>query len=350
MNLQNQIKDSFSLLDATKAFYDWRGVLALVGTGAVAALVFIIFSAMGPGNIYLMGTGAILSAGICFYGFNAVGIQNLYHAKSSPISFTGAISLSLGSSHRLILVGLLAWLVGAGVLLTIGLLLFLCKIPYLGPILLTVVTPIGSILIGLGAFFFGYIFYPMAAPAIWSGESTSNAFRMVLAIAKKNLLSVVIKMLLLTLFVSIISGIVYSVIGAGSLIMTTVSTSFIGGYGAILGSGLSLNGLMYGLLGGGSGNMLAVTLGNGALFLAISSALLMVMIRGLCIIYLSSSEDCESISLQSLIPSVIVKGVEETRKVVSQAQQQLTHDRKCSKCHAKIGADDHFCGECGEPQ
>ena len=76
----------------------------------------------------------------------------------------------------------------------------------------------------------------------------------------------------------------------------------------------------------------------------------MVMMRGLCIIYLSSSEGCESISLQSLIPSVIVKGVEETRKVVTQAQQQLTQDRKCSKCNAKLGPDDRFCGECGEPQ
>lgn len=352
MSLQKHLTDSSSLLEATKAITDWRAVAALIGTGVAAALVFLVFQAMAMSNlnVYIMAIGSILAAVISFYGVNAVGIINLKAAEGIRISYFQAFAISLGISHRLILIGLLAGLICLVGLFVIGLLLFVCKIPGIGPVLFTGVMPLGSLIIGLGMLFFGYIFYPLAGPAIWSGERTMRAFSILVAIARANIVSIVIKMILLTFLVGIVGGIVFGVVGTGTIVMSGLTASFVG-FDSILGHGLNMDRLMWSMMGSGSGYMTGGMIGNGLLVLAASSAVFMIFLRGLCTIYLAARDTCDPEALTAnLMPASIQKKMNDVREAVSQAQIQALPNRKCKHCGSALNADDRFCGECGEPQ
>ena len=352
MSIQKHITDSYSLLDATKAMTDWRAVAALVGTGIAAALVFAVFQAiaMSTFNVYIMALGGILAAVIGFYGVNAVGIMNLKYVEGIRLTYFQAFAISLGISHRLILIGLLASLFCLAGVFLIGVLLFICKMPGLGPVFLTGVMPVGSLAIGLGALFFGYIFYPLAGPAIWSGEKTMRAFSILVAIARVNIVSIVIKMVLLTLLVAFVSGIVFGVIGTGTVIMSGITASFVG-LDSILSHGLSLDRIMWSMMGGGSGYFTGAMIGNGLLLLAASSAVSMIFLRGLCMIYLSARDECDpELLAKNFVPESLQKKVNDVREAISQTQQQVLTVRKCKHCGSVLSADDRFCGECGEPQ
>lgn len=352
MSLQKHLTDSYSLLDATKAMTDWRAVVALIGTGVTAALVFAVFQAMAMSdlNFYIMALGSILAIAIGFYGVNAVGIINLKAAEGIRLTYFQAFAISLGTSHRLILIGLLAGLFCTAGLFLIGVLLFLCKIPGIGPVLLTGVEPLGSLAIGLGVMFFGYIFYPLAGPAIWSGEKTMRAFAILVAIARVNIVSIMIKMVLLTLLVGLVGAIVFGVIGTGTFIMSGITASFVG-IGSLLSHGFSVNSIMWSMMSSSSGYITGAMIGNGLLVLAASSAVSMIFLRGLCTIYLEARDQCDPEALTAnLMPESIQKKVNDVRDAIAQTQQQALTVRKCKHCGSALNADDRFCGECGEPQ
>ena len=352
MSIQKHLTDSYSLLDTTKAMRDWKAIGALIGTGVIAALVFAVFQAlaMQSFNMYVMATGSFLAFAVGFYGVNAVGIMNLKAVEGIQLTYFQAFAISLGVSHRLILIGLLAGLFCLVGLFAIGVLLFICKMPGIGPILLTGVMPIGSLAIGLGALFLGYIFYPLAGPAIWSGEKTMRAFTILLAIARANIVSIVIKMVLLTLLVGFVGGIVFGVIGTGTLIMSGLTASFVS-IGSPFSHGFSVDQLMWSIMGGGSGHMTGAMIGNGLLVLAASSAVFMIFLRGLCTIYLDAREECDpELLTKNFVPESLQKKVNDVREAIAQTQQQALSVRKCKRCGSVLNADDRFCGECGEPQ
>src|SRR5262249_52683196 len=155
-------------------------------------------------------------------GYSAVGIVLMRDAQGESVGFVDALLQATFSVHRL---------VGIGVLLSVGWILLLlallivflvCKIPGVGPLLYAIAYPVAAIV--AGAIFAGmwYVGYPLAAPAIWQGNSTLQTAARLLQIGRRQLLSVIVRMFGL-LLVGVLSAIVFGILGTGAAIASSIS-------------------------------------------------------------------------------------------------------------------------------
>jgi hypothetical protein len=394
MRLSQQLSSAGSLLDATEAIGNWRALALLGATIVSTVLLPYLFTLTGSGA--LMSFGMLLALVVMFYGVNAVGIMLMDAARGAESrSMLDAVLSSLFSSHRLLLVALAAVASLLLLVLVLALLLVLCKIPGLGPLLLTFVLPLGALAFGFVIFALIYVCYPLAAAAVWSGAGTRETLVNLVTIVRQRLVSVVVKevllMLLIWLVALIIGGIVFTGLAAvGGMSFGILSSQLAQG-------AESITGLLAGFVGsemGGMGGMdsMAASGGSSAYLLAagLGSVLLLavamivpglIAMQGFCQIYLSSVEGLD---------------VSDTERELARRQQQLAQKRQeiqasmderrarassgspalapvaavveeaacvpdspasqaalagaacCPQCHAALEEeDDKFCGQCG---
>jgi hypothetical protein len=94
----------------------------------------------------------------------------------SPRSTVDALVYGLMCIPKLIALAILLFLVELAVFLVIAILLFICKIPFLGPVLFSVVFPVSVVVAGitvLGLF----LCMLLSLPAIWQGATIMRALR-----------------------------------------------------------------------------------------------------------------------------------------------------------------------------
>jgi hypothetical protein len=379
-----QAIDFSRLLRAAEGLSQWRplvaGFVTLVLTVLVAALGGFLASKVDSGAAaavitLIMGLGAFV---VFSAGLSAVGVMLMDRAKFIPVrSIMDAFIFGLICLPKFIGFALLLVLVWLAIALVAAVVYFLCKIPGIGPVMLLVAHPLMVVLWGLVSVAVGWVMIPLMAPAIWEGRSLKEALSIAYAAARERLFTVVATLVMLYLVVALVAGVLASGLLSGYAVMTAIAVGILGpevasgfaGMGAMM-SGFGMN--------SGGGYMYAGIMASGLIFAVAAALLMQVLIMGVNLVYLSTTDGLDIASGQAALERQLSQmkqkaqeaqvrarqAAERARQAAQQSAQSpvqpqqaaatsptstpaLTATATCPNCKASVTADDVFCGECG---
>jgi hypothetical protein len=386
--LSQQIRNSGSLLDSIDAIRNWRALLVLLATLVASALIFAIGALLAGVSVVLAGLFSLLACVALFYGANATGMMLMDEAKGSESrSAMAAVTTSLATSHRLILVFLLVGVIYLAAFLMLALVLFICKIPFLGAVLYAVVFPVSVVAFGIAMFALPTVVFPLSAPSIWNGAGTMECVSQLLAIARKHLLMVLILMIAVAFIAGFVGFLIGAILFSGTAVTAMLSVpilgaSSMGGFGGMLGM---IVGAGMGI--GVSGHVVSAMIGGGILFAIAGTLPGMVYLRGACAVYLRAIDGLDLAAEQAAIDARLAAAGASARNMQAKARataSQYTNRPAvgtpptaaplagayvapvpapgpspdldatdpqlrltCPNCRAAVSATDLFCGECG---
>jgi hypothetical protein len=323
--LSQQIRNSGSLLDSIDAIRNWRAVLLLLATLVATALVLGLGGLLATVSWVFFLLFALLGYAVLFYGANAAGMMIMDEAKGYPSRpAMAAVMASLATSHRLILVFLMLGLVYLAGFLVLAIVLFICKIPFLGPVLYAVVFPISVVIAGIAMFALPTVVFPLSAPSIWSGATTMQCISQLLAIARKRLLLVLLLMIAVAFIAGIVGFLIAAILFSGVAVTTLASVPILGGsagMGSLMGmaGGMGPMGGMDGMSSFG-GHAAAAAIGGGILFAVAFTLPGMVYLRGACTVYLRALDGLDLAAEQAVMDEKIASARARAREVQAQAQ------------------------------
>jgi len=279
-----------SLFGAINGLRNRRALIALMACLVGGVVVFVLLSAMGA---FMSFIGALIYMVAAATGINAAGLLHMDDARGiSPRSTVDALVYGLMCIPKLIALAILLFLVELAVFLVIAILLFICKIPFLGPVLFAVVFPVSVVVAGitvLGLF----LCMLLSLPAIWQGASIMRALSQTLAIARSRIVEAILLLAVIWLLAGIVAVIVFGVLFSGLIPTGALSASILnlGGIGSMMGGmgGMGMGG-MGSMGGGGVGHGIAAGLGVAVLFAIAGSLVAQVYLLGLCLVYLRVTE------------------------------------------------------------
>lgn len=345
-----------SLIEATDAIKNFRAIalLALTFIGAVLVGGVLTMLAGSMSSVLLGFLGGLMAFLVMFYGSNAVGILLMRDAQGQPgLSLVDAVLVSLYTSHRLIAVVFLEFLIVLAAMIAIAIILFVCKIPVLGPVLYTLVFPLSAIVLGVLVFALFYVMLPLAGPAAWSGATVFQIIARLNLIVRTKLVSVILLEVLLFLITTFVALLIFGVVGTGVSLTSGMSAGILG-----LGGQMNMYSLASGL-SGGSGYIIAAGLGGGLLMAAAAVVPGLIFTKGVCIIYLNATRNVDfsasEASLNDGLATVKKKAEEARERARALAEQAAApaapaaapvDSLHCPSCKAPVASDDVFCGEC----
>lgn len=358
------LKNSASLLESLEAIKNYRAYITISLGGFLALMVFVMFAFLAS-KLAMNGSsgmaaasgvlGGLLGLVIYYVGFLATGILLMDQAKGNEIrSVSSALFAGLVVLPGMIGLLLLLVLVVIAVVLVIGILLFICKIPGIGPVLYAVVFP-ASIVV-MGGLFFAYVnlILPLSMPAILDGNGVMKVIAKLFALARTSLLPAIIFQILLLLIVGLTALVSFGTLAYGFFPVATLSAMILPS-GGIAELGGVISGVMSGGSGGeGSGYMIAGGF-SGVVILMLAAAMpLLTYIMGNCIIYLNFVRNQDAGKIEEYMRGKmdeIKKKAEETRSQLAQQPVVIKHPLvstpSCSKCKQSVSDDEMFCGNCG---
>src|SRR3954470_5739600 len=126
-----------SLFPAVSGLRNQRALVAMLGCMFVGVIVSGLLVAMTPSLGIFAGLLAMIVWVVAVgTGLNAAGLLQMDHARGiSPRSTADALVYGLMCIPKLIALALIFVAVELAVLIVIAVLLFICKIPFLGPLL-----------------------------------------------------------------------------------------------------------------------------------------------------------------------------------------------------------------------
>lgn len=337
-----------NLLSAIDAVRNVRALLLMLGTMVCGTLLWTFGAYTGlQVGVVLGAVFFLLGAVVFFYGTNAVGIMLMDQAKgeaSRPVA--GAILQSLAASHRLLLVILMVG--GVYLLGMVGLtiLLFICKIPLLGPLLFTFVFPLSVVLAGVAMFALSAVIFPLASPAVWAGAGAVQAVSHLAAIVRSRLVNVLIMMAMLFIMTAAVGAFVALVMFIGTAIASGLAAPILGGMGN-LASFTGGMGQTFGS-GGASAYMVAGSVGGGVVYAMAFSLPALVYVRGCCQVYLASIENLDTEAFEAKVRERLEATRQRAEALRRQhVQPEVVPTLNCPQCQAALLPGDKFCGNCG---
>lgn len=358
--LSQQIKDSSTLLDSIDAMRNWRALALLLITLVAGAVVMGLGTLLAGISYVFVALFALAAYAVLFYGVNAAGVMLMDEAHGlRSRSILDAVLHSMAHSHRLLLVYL--WIAGlylAGVL-GLAVVLFVCKLPLLGPLLYAFVFPLAVVLTGVALFALPMVVFPLSAPSVWNGATAMECVSQLIAIARRRLGMV----LVLMLAVAFIAGLVGLLIG----------TILFGGVAITAGLSAPILGHMdMGSFGMGSGgaHAAAAGFGSGVLFAAACTLPGLVYLRGVSAVYLRALDGLDLQAEQAHVDAHLAYARDKARGMQEQAQaraQRVAERARaaaasaaqpaeppgpaptCPNCATNVRANDTQCAACGHP-
>ena len=278
-----------SLFQAVNGLRNRRALIALIACTVSGILLAGLLMAMSG----VLGMFASLLAFLVYVvavgtGVNAAGLLQMDHARGiSPRSTADALVYGLMCIPKLIVLGLALFVVELAVFLVIALVLLICKIPFIGPLLFTVVFPVSVVVAGITIFGL-FLCMVLSLPAIWQGATIMRALSQTLAIARSRLVEAILLLAFVWLLSFAVALIIFGVLGAGLMPTLGLSASIVGFSG--MGGFGSVMGMTQGLGGGGGGHAIAGLIGGMVLWAIAASLVLQVYLLGLCLVYLRVTE------------------------------------------------------------
>lgn len=321
----------YSLLRIGEAWRNRSGLITL----AVAFVSFACVSGLGAmtGNLILIMLFAVLAWLVLMAGLSAAGIQFMEQAAGKPVSgvlsaLTASPLIVLRSFGLSIVLGLafLAFLVLAAAIL------FVCKIPGLGAMLLVVAVPLitfAGTLIFLGM----YVAFSLAAPALWEGHTLGAALAQLWAVTTQRPVEAFLNLLLLGVVVAILMGVLSGLLFAGLGLTAALSMPILGTsigdhmpsmFGSMMGHGFS---------GGSSGLFIGGGLGASIVF-AVAGALIAAMtMLGLSLVYLRITSGLDTAAAQAALDGALAKSREIAQHAAEEAKRRA-HEAQVAAQHA----------------
>ncbi len=338
--------------------------LAFVCGGAFLVLgLYVASSSMNVlARLFLLVTW-FLYALIAGTGVSATGIMLLDKARGAPPrSNSDALMFGLMCLLKFWLVGLGLFVAGLAIMLVPTMIYFICKIPGIGPLLLFFAHPILVLCAG-ALIFFASIFLTLIVPALWDGDTISQAAAKTIAILKERAVATVLYLLVMGVVTAIILSILGAVILPGYLSMTGLAAGVIG---PRLAGGLAIvTNLPFALMAlssGEGGHMVALALGTLMLLALCVAAALQVQLMGINLVYLGVSEGVDSSGAENMLKRQFdqakakadeakqraVAAAERARQAAQQARaSQPPPAMRCPNCNASCTPDNVFCENCG---
>lgn len=359
------LKSSASLLESLEAIKNFRAYITIGLGGLVGLMVFAMFAALSAqlamnGNFSMATiTGIIggLAAFVIYYiGFLATGVLLMDQAKGNEVRSVGsALFAGLVTLPSMVGLLLLLGLMAMAVVLVLAILLFICKIPGIGPVLYAFVFPVSVVV--MGALFFAYVnlILPLSLPAILDGNGVLQVIAKLFSLARTNLLPAIIFQILLLLIVGLTALVSFGMLAYGLFPVTSLSMMILpsGGVGQLTSifSGMMMGG---GMGGEGGGYMVAAGLGGAIIFMAAAATPLLTLIMGNCIIYLNFVRDQDTEQFEATVRGKMSEFKEKAAETRSQLAQQtaavkapVAKTPSCPKCNQPVSDDEVFCGNCG---
>lgn len=372
-SLHDRLSATKSLLESLSAMTHWRAFLLLTSTFIASMIVATV---LGAASALLMGhsgflagmmalTTALAVFVIVLVGINGAGIMLSDDVWERPRRGIGdAVLSSARTSHRLVVILLLEGVLFLAYLIALTVVLFLCKIPFLGPLLYAVVFPAGAILTGIVLFALMYVGIPLAAPAIWNGATVMQALATLKEAVYHRLAFAVIMILLLGVLLLVVAGILWGILAGGAGTVMSLSALVIGNSASLAGIAMSFFYAPGFGSQGSSGYVWALSFGGAVLLLIGATPGMLVGIKGMAIIHRAtmdglSLEEAEA-GLNQRFADVKRRAGEATEHARTRmvaltqtgatpaAQEREESDAAlCPTCHNAIATDDVFCAHCG---
>jgi hypothetical protein len=281
-----------SLFQAVNGLRNRRALVALIGCTVVGVLVAGLLVAMSGTLGFMAGLLAFVVYVVAVgTGINAAGLLHMDSARGiSPRSTVDALVYGLMCIPKLIVLGLALIAVEVAVFIILAIVFFICKIPFLGPLLFTVVFPVSIVVAGVticGLF----LCMVLSLPAIWQGATITRALAQTLTIARSRLIEAVLLLIFVGFVAFAVGLVIFGVLGAGLLPTLGLSRAIVGFGGGMGGMG-SLMGMMQGY--GGGGQIVAGTIGGLVLWAVAASLVGQVYLLGLCLVYLRVTEGLDA--------------------------------------------------------
>lgn len=276
-----------SLFQAVNGLRNRRALAALIGCTVLGVLVAGLLMTMSGALGFIASLLAFLVYVVAVgTGVNAAGLLHMDGARGiSPRSTVDALIAGLMCIPKLIVLGLALLAVEIAVFIVLAIVIFICKIPFLGPVLFVVVFPASVIVAGVTVVGL-FLCLVLSLPAIWMGATITRALAQTLAIARSRLIEAVLLLLFVGFLAFAVGLIVFGVLLAGLLPTLGMSASIVG-FGGGMGG---LGGMMGMMQGGGGGAMIAGAIGGLLLWAVAASLVGQVHLLGLCLVYLRVTE------------------------------------------------------------
>ncbi len=309
--------DFGQLMRAAEGLTQWRVLGLSFLTWLAGGLVMVggQMLATRAGSMLLALLFLIIASVVFSAGMSAVGILLQDKAKDvEQRSMSAAIRAGLLCVPRFIMFGLLVLAVVLGLCLVAAIVYFVCKIPFIGPILLFFAHPV--MVIAASVFFIAlyWVAAPLLAPAIWDGRSLRRAVSLVLAVVRTRLVPLVLMLLALYIVITVITLVVFTGFIPGFAYMTAIASGVIGPSMMASMGGMG-NSAAFGAMAG-SGHMLAGTLSTVILFAVLMALTMQVMIMGVNIIYLMVTDGLDEQGTEESLQA----GIDLAREKARQAQ------------------------------
>ena len=365
--------DPYSLLRIGEAWRNRAGLVTLILT----FLLFVLLSGIGastgiPAFIAVFGLLALV---VYMIGICAAGIQFMDQAAGRPVSTTvGALVASpmvVLRSLGIFAVLLIGWLAFYALEAVI---LFLCKIPGLGPLLYAAALPV--LVLANALVFLGFVVAAaLSFPALCEGHSLKTTLSQLWAVAVQRPVEAILNLVLLFIIFVFIVGLVSMFIGVGFLNTGLISAAVLGAqiqsdFSSVLGM---FSGGRFSDRSGTSGLVMAGLFGSSVVF-GIAGALFAAMaLLGVSLTYLKATGGIDVTAAQAAMDGAIAKTKEKAQQAADEArrraheaqlaaQQRIEQARAsqaartatptpvvlaCPACKAAVMPDEVFCGSCG---
>lgn len=361
---KDAIHGSLVVLEAVDAARNTRAFTLFLGCAISALIVAGLLAGIGAtlasNGAFEIGAlftfvGCVAAVMMAGTGVSAAGKTLMDQIQQrAPLSTRDVLMAGLMTLPKLAGIFLIEIAVFIVFMIALAIVLFICKIPLLGPLLYTLVYPIASVAAGILWFTFAFIVNPLAAPAFWEGYGVRQALG-VLGLNRGamnigRLLPPIVQQMVLLMVVGIVGLIASAILFSGSAFVALLASGIIGFGGSVF-SMYSGMGSLGGLSGGGmSGYILATMIGVGILAALAYTFPLMVYLAGTCRIFLNLAGDQTGpsglvITDTPFTPAPLAPAPSHASVAPAAAVPQPAHT--CPHCNAPAEPTDAFCGECG---
>ena len=311
-----------SLFQAVAGLRNRRALLAMLGCMFVGVIVGGLLVAMTGTLGMFAGLLATLVWVVAIgTGVNAAGLLQMDHARGiSPRSTADALVYGLMCIPKLVVLGLIFVAVEIAVSVVVAVLLFLCKIPFLGPLLFVVVFPVsvvvaGVTLVGL------FLCMVLSLPAIWQGASITRALAQTFAIVRSRLLEAVLLLIFVGFLSFAVAAIIFGVLGFGLMPTLAMSMSIVG-FGSF-----GMESMMAMSQGGaGAGHAIAGAIGGALLWAVAASLVGQVYLLGLSLVYLRVTEGLDLTASEEALRATFDDARRRTAELGEKARQVAQRD------------------------
>lgn len=370
-----------SMFQSIAGLRNLRSAAAMAVCFVAAVLLSGLVTAMFRSSMTMLALGGLAAVLLFFAGIHAAGVLLMDQANNVPMrSISDAVVYGILCVPKTIglVIGLVLGVVG--VYIAMAVVLYVCKMPGLGPVLFTVAFPAVVVIAGL-TFTGLFIGFQMALAAFWAGAGVMGAMAQAFAILRQRLVETVMLLVVVGVIAGVVFGLVAMVLLFGFWPAVGLSASIIGvsGIGDV---SSTFSNMMYGGMGGG-GHLLAGAIGGGVLWALALTLVFQVGLMGVNLVYLRVSEGLDASAteeaMRARFDDAKRKAAEVGQKARDAAERaraqaaQVAQERRaaavatvpppmpsdqaaptakvmashCPQCRAAITAQDQFCGECG---